>query len=469
MTSRVDWQSLFRQSRTSRGSGNLGELQHDVQHRGTLRRLQWLFVANLLAGVVFICLDGDSWAVRSPLFTAVGLGSSVLLLLAACIAGLVWLLVTGSALVISWAWHYLTLGGIQPYRSASGLLAVGLIILLLVCRYEKRLEPGTGMLRQVAMLLRISLAVLFVAIGLQTLCPEFMGPPFSPASAHNASIEAVAGTARAEEQDPTEAQTPQQHGPVKEEHSPLQKLARQPAPVIHLPSNTAPEQPSEEPEVPEVRYCVVSLDKTNCRAEILFPSGFAPQAKQFPICDPVALVSDPDVVAACSAAFHDTKSHASIGPLLTKGYVFRQDYRGREAGRLVVITDSGLELREPTTNPELSSRIEVAFWAGPTLVEGGHMKLAPKTEGYGDPTLLGKARRVALGTDRQGQLLLVAVHDRISLHVLAKLMLHLACVTAINLDGGPSSFLYVRDKGRGKVVAEPRRQLPYVLAFRCVD
>lgn len=100
-----------------------------------------------------------------------------------------------------------------------------------------------------------------------------------------------------------------------------------------------------------------------------------------------------------------------------------------------------------------------AISTGPTLVRDGRLYLHARREGFKDPSVLGKARRSALGLTWDNRLVLVTVHTPVTLNKLGNLMLALSCKAAANLDGGSSSALYCN----GEFVTRPQRALSNVL------
>jgi hypothetical protein len=78
--------------------------------------------------------------------------------------------------------------------------------------------------------------------------------------------------------------------------------------------------------------------------------------------------------------------------------------------------------------------------AGPRLLKQGQVSIKPKSEGFTDRHMMeGKALRVGLGYPRHGRsLLLVTFLSPVTLHKEAKIMRHLGCEEAMNLDGGTS-------------------------------
>lgn len=102
---------------------------------------------------------------------------------------------------------------------------------------------------------------------------------------------------------------------------------------------------------------------------------------------------------------------------------------------------------------------ETVLSAGPTLVQNGAVCLFPRDEGFSDPALFGRKMRTAVGVTADNQLLLVAVQKPIYMKELAKIMLHLGAVNAVDLDGGSSTALYYD----GKQIARPGRRLTNLL------
>jgi exopolysaccharide biosynthesis protein len=99
--------------------------------------------------------------------------------------------------------------------------------------------------------------------------------------------------------------------------------------------------------------------------------------------------------------------------------------------------------------------------AGPRLLKKGKAQIAPLREGFTDRGMMeGKALRAALGYPQHGRtLMLVTFLSPITLEKEAKIMGHLGCHEAMNLDGGTSLALA---KG-GKILQPPGRELTNVI------
>lgn len=147
------------------------------------------------------------------------------------------------------------------------------------------------------------------------------------------------------------------------------------------------------------------------------------------------------------------------GPIVRHGTML---YDGRW-GVTVCFDDKGCVTFRPQSGTYGRHRgwegVYNAICTGPTLVRDGKLWLHPRQEGFRDPSVLGEARRSALGLTWDGKLLLVTVHSQISLNKLGNIMLRLNCKQAVNLDGGSSSALYCN----GEYVTKPSRRLSNVL------
>ncbi len=98
--------------------------------------------------------------------------------------------------------------------------------------------------------------------------------------------------------------------------------------------------------------------------------------------------------------------------------------------------------------------------AGPRLLKEGKIWIAPRSEGFRDPSVLGVASRAAIGFPRGGKKLVLATFlKHLSLEQEAKIMRAIGCYEAMNLDGGSSLGL----ARSGKVLINPSRPLTNVL------
>ncbi len=161
--------------------------------------------------------------------------------------------------------------------------------------------------------------------------------------------------------------------------------------------------------------------------------------------------------AAITGTFFCTRSLQPTGDIVIEG---RQMHHGSVGTGLCIMDDGRVEFK--TLKDGRASGWQgctAVMCGGPTLVRAGKVALAPKSEGFSDPEIFRQKRRVAAGLTKSNKLLMVAVDKPVSLSDLAKLMIHLGAVDAIDLDGGSSTALYYR----GKIVSRPGRSLTNLL------
>jgi hypothetical protein len=96
---------------------------------------------------------------------------------------------------------------------------------------------------------------------------------------------------------------------------------------------------------------------------------------------------------------------------------------------------------------------------GPLLLSSGRITVNARREGFHDTGLFGRRVRAAIGVTSNNKLLLVAVKTPVTFTELAKVMLHLGAVNAINLDGGSSTALSFGER----IVVHPGRRMTNVI------
>jgi hypothetical protein len=112
----------------------------------------------------------------------------------------------------------------------------------------------------------------------------------------------------------------------------------------------------------------------------------------------------------------------------------------------------GCEVRLSFKTIPAWAHLKHALGGGPLLLHDGHMVLDPGREHFHDDIASGRHARTALGIMTNGRVLLVAVEGGkggrgpgLTLTELAKMMMHLGCKSAMNLDGGGSTTFVVHD------------------------
>lgn len=107
--------------------------------------------------------------------------------------------------------------------------------------------------------------------------------------------------------------------------------------------------------------------------------------------------------------------------------------------------------------------IQMAFCCGPTVVKNGKAYGNNSTyqqEGYTEGKIIsGSSQRTCIGVKADGTVVIITATT--SMSGLSNIMVQLGCQTAMNLDGGASSALYVNGSAR----VSPGRALTHMLVF----
>ena len=132
-------------------------------------------------------------------------------------------------------------------------------------------------------------------------------------------------------------------------------------------------------------------------------------------------------------------------PIRAKNYllVFR---KSDELANKLNVNDS-IKLNTYTSPPEFS-KYPYMMGAGPLLLLNRQVVLNGEAEKFSKAFNQQKASRSAIAINNQGEILLVAVHNRIggvgpSLAEFAQILLQMGAVSALNLDGGSSTQIYL--------------------------
>lgn len=152
-----------------------------------------------------------------------------------------------------------------------------------------------------------------------------------------------------------------------------------------------------------------------------------------------SLVTRTQPVAAITGTFYDTKTFLPTGDIALFGTVVHSGCIGSalcidsENKASIIPLKKGRKTRW--------EGYETVLCAGPTLVAGGKVSIALRSEGF-RTSLLAPTRRTAVGITKAGKLLLVAVNRNASLHEVARLMISKNVTDALCLDGGSSTAFY---------------------------
>lgn len=130
-------------------------------------------------------------------------------------------------------------------------------------------------------------------------------------------------------------------------------------------------------------------------------------------------------------------------------------------------------------HPSLSGlkpwKVKHAFGGGPVLVQEGQVKISNNEEKkFAGKAIADKHPRTAIGYTKDGTLIILAIQGRMkglaegaTLPQMAKIMVDLGCVEAMNLDGGGSSCMLINGKETIKP-SDPsgQRLVPAVLVIK---
>ncbi|MEB3196199.1 MAG: phosphodiester glycosidase family protein [Candidatus Sericytochromatia bacterium] len=108
--------------------------------------------------------------------------------------------------------------------------------------------------------------------------------------------------------------------------------------------------------------------------------------------------------------------------------------------------------------------VRYAIGGGPTIVHNGKVHVTARQEGFGSHIASGRAPRTAIGYTPAGITLMVTVDGRVPKHSvgctlkeLARLMIELGAIEAINLDGGGSTVMVIAGKPVNRISAGVER------------
>jgi hypothetical protein len=162
-------------------------------------------------------------------------------------------------------------------------------------------------------------------------------------------------------------------------------------------------------------------------------------------------------IVAATGTYFDPRTLLPVGDLVIDGRFVHQGFIGTSLA-FRNGESAGVEVRNRARGKKYPGYSTVVT-AGPRVVVDGHWIAGPRKEGFRDPGLFGRRRRLGAGVTRQGKLLLIHPIPPVTLGELGKIAGDLGAVDAINLDGGTSTALYYR----GRVLARPGRALTNLL------
>lgn len=155
------------------------------------------------------------------------------------------------------------------------------------------------------------------------------------------------------------------------------------------------------------------------------------------------------------------KNYRSSGLLISDGEAYGTSYQGF-GGMLAVDASGRISLRSLDAQPyDSSEQLQQATQSSPLLMLNGQ-----RTQFTANSV---SDRRSVVATDKHGNLLFIVSPNRaFTLDEFADLLISsdLELKTALNLDGGASTGLYVNTHGQQQVSIEPFTVLPIVIAVK---
>ena len=190
----------------------------------------------------------------------------------------------------------------------------------------------------------------------------------------------------------------------------------------------------------------------------VLPGGGIGRAESLP-----AMMLRTAPAAAITGTFFATDSLLPIGDIVIGGAL--RHFGGRGAA-LCLAPDPATGGTRATFRPNAGrdrhtdwSGYETVLAGGMWLVRSGALALAPRAQGFRDPSLFRPNPRVAVGVTAANNLLLVATRNRVTLRHWARALRGLGAVDALNLDGGSSTGLFFG----GRTLIRPGRHLTNAL------
>lgn len=171
-----------------------------------------------------------------------------------------------------------------------------------------------------------------------------------------------------------------------------------------------------------------------------------------------------NAIAAVNGSFFDVKNGGSVDflkygdTIIAENRFEKNGIRARHQRSAITIHNGKLKLEQWNGK----STWEKSLNAEHILLSGPMLSFKGKTQGL-DTTSFTTLRhpRTAVGIKKDGKIILLTVDGRneqsagMSLHELNKIMRWLDCLTAINLDGGGSTTLWVEGAGDNGVINFP--------------
>lgn len=191
----------------------------------------------------------------------------------------------------------------------------------------------------------------------------------------------------------------------------------------------------------------VNLAHPQVRIRPLLPQGGLGR-KGAPL---LSLARQPRLVAAINGGYFHPRTFSPAGDLVVDG---QQLSRGRIPTALSITPDNRARIhdrREPWRG------YETVIASGPYVLREGRVVVWPRSEGYSDPAIWGRARRSVVGLVNERFLVFLSTRQPLTLAETARIMARLGAKDAILLDGGSSTGLVWQQR----LLISPTRKLAF--------
>jgi exopolysaccharide biosynthesis protein len=162
-------------------------------------------------------------------------------------------------------------------------------------------------------------------------------------------------------------------------------------------------------------------------------------------------------IAAICGAYYD-HNYRPLGDIVIAGKVV---CRGCQRQGIGFTAGNKIRFLERRSRSRINWRGCVSGIAcGPRLVRAGRLDIDVTRDGFSAAAATKTARRCAVGSTKDGKLILCVVDEQVTLRTLGLVMIELGARDAINLDGGGSCALY----SDGKFLVRPTWPMSNILA-----
>lgn len=170
-----------------------------------------------------------------------------------------------------------------------------------------------------------------------------------------------------------------------------------------------------------------------------------------------ALISRIEPFAAITGTYYGP-DYAPLGDIISDGKLVRRGFQRQGIG---FTRAGGIRFVERHGSARIDWKgCRAGVACGPRLLRDGRISIDVRRDGFRSAAARIKATRCAVGATRDGRLVMIAIREPVTLHVLAQAIMELGAVDAINLDGGALCGFY----SDGQCRAEPILPVSNVLA-----